>query len=98
MYVPATSRINVFIPIDPPPWIPDPTIYVPEACLIPDDGAEPKEDDWLPASWINGEVALLVGPGGTVTYPPGEYFAFARLTAGMEVPVMPSGRVRIGLG
>lgn len=97
MQIPATSRINVFIPIDAPPGT-DPTTFIPEACLITDDGSEPDEDDWLAASWINGEVALLVGPGPNANlYPPGDYMAFARiLGAGLEQPVLKSGRVRIG--
>jgi hypothetical protein len=95
--IPVTSKINVLIAIDPPPGV-DPTVYVPQACLIPDDGTEPAEADWKPATWINGEVALLVGPGGGIIYPQGSYMAFARLDAGTEKPVMRSGRVRIGLG
>jgi hypothetical protein len=92
----ATSKTYLYIPIDPPASAGDLTQYMPEAALIADDGTEPGEGDWKPAEWIGGELALLVGPGGSVTYPVGEYFAFARVTAGTERPVMPSGRVRIG--
>lgn len=97
MQILATSRVNVFIPIDPPPGT-DPTLYQPQACLHPDDGNEPAEAEWQPATWIGGEVALLVGPGGGGhLYPPGDYMAYARiLGAGLEQPTLKSGRVRIG--
>jgi hypothetical protein len=96
VHVLASSKTYVYIPIDPPPGI-DPTAYPVEAALIPDKGEEPAETDWHPASWIGGEAALLVGPGGGTVYPEGEYFAFARVTAGVEKPVLPSGRVRVGM-
>ena len=95
--IPVTSKVNVLIGIDAPPGV-DPTAFVPQACLIPDDGSEPAAADWKPATWINGEVALLVGPGGGVVYPEGDYMAFAMVNAGTEKPVMRSGRVRIGAG
>lgn len=97
MRILATSRAYVYIGIDPPDAVTDVTVYVPEACLIADDGTEPIESDWQPATWIGDEVALLVGEGGAVVYKPGDYFAFARITAGAERLVLPSGRVRIGL-
>lgn len=97
MRVLATSRTYVYIPVDPPPGIGDVTQYQAEAALIPDDGTEPADTDYHVAIWLRGEVALLVGPGGTVQYPAGDYFAFARITAGAEQVVLPSGRVRIGL-
>jgi hypothetical protein len=96
--IPVTSRIYVYVPIDPPPGIPDVTVYPPEVALVTDDGQEPADGDYHPAAWIDGEMALLVGPNGGVVYPAGDYFCYGRLTAGQEQPVMPSGRVRIGLG
>ncbi len=99
MRVLATSRSYIYIPIDPPDDIPDVTVYVPEAALIPDDGTEPLDGDWHPATWINGKAALLIGPGSPLDgeYKPGDYYAFARITAGAEMVVLPSGRVRIGM-
>lgn len=97
MQIPASSKVNVFIPIDPPAYAGDVTQYQGEAALITDlTGTEPLDADYHPADWIGGELALLVGPGGGVVYPPGEYMAWARITAGDERPVLPSGRVRIG--
>jgi hypothetical protein len=93
--IPVTSREYMYIPVSPPPAVPDVTVYPCEAALVADDGSEPADGDYHAASWIGGEVALLVGPGA-VTYLPGDYMAFARLTAGLEQPVMKSGRVRIG--
>lgn len=99
MHVLRTGRQLLYVPVDPPPGITDITVYDGEIALIPDNGAEPEEADWHAADWIGGKLALLIGPGGNgVEYPAGEYMAFARVTAGVERPVMTSGRVRIGLG
>jgi hypothetical protein len=103
--IPSTSLIYLYIPIDPPPGIPDPSVYPAEAALITDDGTEPLDGDYHEAEWISlplpsgepgpPEVALLVG--GAVTFTTGDYMAFARITAGAERPVLKSGRVRIGV-
>lgn len=95
MYIPVSSRPYMLIPIDSPPGV-DPTTTVPEACLMPDDGSEPAEADYVTGAWIDGEVGLLIGTGGDVAYPAGAYFAWARITIGAEQVVLPSGRVRIG--
>jgi hypothetical protein len=99
MRILATSRTYMYIPIDPPADVGDVTQYPPEAALIADDGTEPLDVDYQAASWISGKIALLIGPGGNgaVQYIAGDYFAFARITAGIEQVVLPSGRVRIGL-
>ena len=96
MQILGTSREYVLIGVDAPARAGDITGYPVQAALVPDDGREPAEGDWQPAIWIGGEAALLVGPDGDVDYPPGEYMAFARVTAGAERPVMKSGRVRVG--
>ena len=98
MQIPVSSRVYVYMPIDTPPAVTDVTAYEVEAALIPDNGTEPGDGDWQPADWIGGEAALLVGPGGGVVYPAGDYMAFAAITAGAERPVLKSGRVRIGVG
>jgi hypothetical protein len=99
MRILASSREYVRIPIDPPEGVPDVTVYTPEAALIADDGTEPLESDWQSATWISAQVALLIGPGTPLedAYKPGDYMAFARITAGAERIVLPSGRVRIGM-
>jgi hypothetical protein len=101
MRVLATSRTYMYITIDPPPWIGDITALPdpPEAALIADDGTEPADGDYHTAIWLRGQVALLIGPGGNgaIAYTAGDYFAFARITAGAEQVVLPSGRVRIGM-
>jgi hypothetical protein len=94
----ATTKENLLIGIDAPASAGDVTQYVCEAALIHDDGSEPADADYHPATWIGAEVALLVGPGGGVEYAAGDYMAFARITAGAERPVMRSGRVRVGGG
>jgi hypothetical protein len=92
----ATSKAYIYIGLDGPDAAGDLTQYPPKAALIDDDGTEPLPDDWKAAAWIDGEVALLVGPGSPNVYAVGEYMAFAMLTAGQEIPVMKSGRVTIG--
>lgn len=92
-----TSLVYMYIGIDAPDDAGDVTIYPCEAALIADDGTEPEESDWYDATWLKGKVALLIGPGVAADFPDGEYYAFVRITAGQEQPVLPSGRVRIGL-
>ncbi|WP_440063801.1 hypothetical protein [Streptosporangium sp. OZ121] len=63
-------------------------------------GAEPAEDDWLPAEWsgitAKGAVArILIGPGGVVALPDGTYMAWVRVNGAVERPVLRSGAVPI---
>ena len=96
MQIAATSRPYILIGIDGPASAGDLTQYPVAVALMPDNGTEPGVADWRNAEWIDGKAALLVGPGGTVAYPAGLYFAWAQISAGAEVLVLPSGRVRIG--
>jgi len=91
----ATSRPYVFISVDGPG---DVTTTLPEIAIITDtsDGTEPGDSDWHAASWINGEAALLIGPGTPCVYAAGQYMAYVRITAGSERVVLPSGRIRVG--
>ncbi len=91
----GTTKEFLCVPLRGPAGV-DLTAYAAQIALVPDTGAEPAAGDWHPATWLNGEATLLVGPGGGVVYAPGNYVAYAQLTAGAEVPVMVSGRVRIG--
>jgi hypothetical protein len=102
--IPLTSVIYMYVPIEPPSTIPDVTVYQGEVALIADDGTEPLDTDYYPADWVmwpgplgapQPNLALLVG--GAAVYETGDYMAFARVTAGAEVPVLKSGRVRIGV-
>ncbi len=95
MQLAGTTKEYVCIPVKGPAGV-DVTQYAAQIALMPDTGAEPGAGDWHAAAWLNGEAVLLVGPGGGTVYPPGEYMAWAQLTAGAEVPVMVSGRVRVG--
>ena len=96
MHILRTSLGYCYIPVDAPPGI-DPTLYPCDIAIIDDDGTEPEEADWYEAIWLDGEAALLLGPGSAADFPDGEYMAFVRVSAGIERPVLPSGRVRIGL-
>lgn len=95
MYLPGTSKEYILIPPSGPKGV-DLTQYTAEIALVADDGSEPADTDYHPATWLGGEAALLEGPGGTVDYPNGEYMAWLRITAGAERPVIPAGRIRVG--
>ena len=95
VYLAASSKVYLRIPVDGPDGV-DVTQYTAQIALMPDNGIEPTTGDWHNAIWLDGKAALLVGPGGGVVYPPGQYMAWATLAATPEAPVVPSGRVRIG--
>jgi hypothetical protein len=101
VYVPASSRIRVFIQIQVPRYMTQPEWQAlpGEIAMIKDvEGEEPAETDWQPAMWIGKALSMVIGEGGTssVPYPPGDFMAWARIHAGEEVPVLRSGRVRVG--
>lgn len=65
-------------------------------------GAEPVTGDWHAAEWAPGSVTargadarILVGPGGAVVLPDGTYQAWVRVTAPVELPVLPAGLVTV---
>ena len=100
MHIPRTSRIRLFIPIEPPRGVTDWFRYPAFAALVPDiEGAEPDAGDYYPAVWIGKEVTLLPPGGGEWgdDFPDGDYMAWAMIDAAPdERPVLRSGRVRIG--
>lgn len=66
--------------------------------------AKPAAGDWKTGSWDGTEprppggaytAHCLVGPGGTVALPAGQYTMWVRVTDNPEVPVIPFGRLRI---
>jgi hypothetical protein len=98
VYIPATSRPYLFIPIDGPvsaDVLAGPG-YTTEIALVADTGAEPADADYHTAQWIGGEPGILIGPGSSYVYATGNYMAYARVTGGGERVVLPAGRVRIG--
>lgn len=97
MYLPTSYTGYLQVPVYPPAGV-DPTVWAPAITLAPDDGTEPADGDYVPASWVDGEAALHVGPaGGDVSYPAGSYMAWLRLnTGGAEDIRLPAGRVRVG--
>lgn len=88
MMILASSTEYVFIPLDGPYG--DLTGYAVSVALLPDDGTEPADSDYLPAIWLNGEVALLH------QWAAGDYMAYVRISAPPEDVRLISGRVRIG--
>jgi hypothetical protein len=105
MYVPATSRIRMFVPISIPRGMTDWVTLPGSIALVHDDdertaeGTEPGDADWHAAVWIGRSLTLIIsgpGRGGTAEYDPGDYMAWAVIDAGAERPVLRSGRVRIG--
>lgn len=99
----ALDKGYLFIPLYGPASAGDLTQYVAEIALVADTGIEPVNGDFHTATWLSPdgikpkEAALLIGNGAPVTYAPGPYMAFARITAGSEVRVLEAGRVRIGI-
>ncbi|MCI3277643.1 hypothetical protein [Streptomyces cylindrosporus] len=66
--------------------------------------AKPASGDWKTGSWDGTEprapdgaylARCLVGPGGTVELPVGQYTMWIRITDNPEVPVIPFGLLRI---
>jgi hypothetical protein len=99
VYIPVTSRIRMFIQIQVPRYATNWQALPAEIAMIKDvEGEEPADTDYHPALWIGKAVTMLVGDGGppAVAYPPGDFMAWARIHAGDEVPVLRSGRVRVG--
>jgi hypothetical protein len=88
----GTTQEYVLIPVTGPAGV-DLTQYVARVALRPDDGSEPVAGDWKAATWMGGQAAMLYHPGD---YAPGEYMAYVTLAAGVEAPVIRSGRVRVG--
>jgi hypothetical protein len=98
MRILESSRPYMYISLDGPDTAGDLTQYPVQVALIPDNGSEPGDGDWHDADWIDGQAALLLGPGSPAgAWTSGDYYAFARITAGLEELVLPSGRVRVGM-
>lgn len=66
-------------------------------------GVDPQPADWKTATW-NTAVTLganqymaqcLVGPGGTVTLPIGQYQYWVKVTDNPEIPQLPVGLLTI---
>lgn len=66
-------------------------------------GVDPQAGDWRSATW-NTTVTLganqymaqcLVGPGGTVTLPIGQYQYWVKVTDNPEIPQLPAGMLTI---
>lgn len=91
MLIEAGSKEMVLITVTGPAGV-DLTVYDAELALTA-EGTYPAEGDWLDATWLDGQVALLVD---AAVMTPGVYVARVRLTAGSEKPVMRSGRVTVG--
>jgi hypothetical protein len=91
----ATTREYVQVPFTGPPGVPDLTVFPVEMAIVPEGSGEPASAGpaWKPAVWLNGQASLLLSEGD---YPAGDYVVYARITAGLERPVMLSGRLRVG--
>lgn len=66
---------------------------------FPPLGTRPATGDWKTAEWeIAGSTysaRCLVGPGGTVTLPTGQYDVWVKVTDNPEVPAMPAGQLTV---
>jgi hypothetical protein len=100
VHLPRTSQIRLFIPIEPPRGVTDWRLFPAFIALVPDvEGVEPADSDYFPAVWIGKDVTLMPPGGGRwgQDWPDGDYMAWAKIDASPdEIPVLRSGRVRIG--
>ena len=101
MMVLASSNQYMFIPLDGPEA--DYTGYPVFVALKPLGSGEPEAADWKgDAVWLAPRTGqpkeIAWQPPGTwgESYAPGEYMAYARITASPEDVPLISGRVRIG--
>lgn len=94
MHINATSTEYLYIPVHGPDGV-DLTVYAVEIALVAEDAGEPSAGDWKAATWENGDARLLVSAGD---YADGLYMAWVKITAGVETPVLRSGRVQVGAG
>src|SRR5258708_38866067 len=95
MRIALGSQVCRKIPVSGPPGV-DVTQYTPVKIALVKPGTEPLAGDLHAASWLAGEAALLIGGSGQV-YAAGDYMAFVQVPAGSEIPLLPAGRVSIGL-
>jgi hypothetical protein len=97
MYMPASSRIALTVPVYGPPGT-DLAQLAAGLAVIADDGTEPVDADWGTAAWDTAgtSIARVIGAGSALVLDPGEYMVWARITASAEEPVMPCGRLRVG--
>lgn len=100
MYIPRTSKIRLFIPIEPPRGLANWRALPGWIALTEDvEGIEPADTEYHPAVWIGRSLTMLPPGGGQWggDYPDGDWMAWAKIDASPdEVPVLRSGRVRIG--
>jgi hypothetical protein len=102
MQIPVSSSPKVFVTIYGPAGC-DLSEYPVSIAIVGETAGEPAIDAYEAADWTwadpksgRGTACILVAAG---TYPPGDYMAYALLTASDgEAPVIQSGRIRIGDG
>lgn len=73
----------------------DPTALPVEVALVVRDTL-PGDSDWVAAEWHNATtVRFLLGPGGVLTKPKGDYTTWVRITGAVEQPTRAVGAVMI---
>lgn len=96
MFVMASSRQYILIPLPSCP-VADPTVFQVAIALLPESAdGEPADGDYKTAEWVNGEIARKPATYWQDEYAPGEYMAYVQITAGAEDIRLPAGRIRIG--
>lgn len=97
MYMPASSRIALTVPVYGPAGT-DLAQLDAQLAVIPEGAGEPADADWGTATWDTAgtSIARVIGHGSALVLDPGEYMVWARITASAEEPVMPCGRLRVG--
>src|SRR5438045_2941465 len=95
MYLPKTSKQDVLIRVSGPEGF-DFTPYPVKVALMPDDGSEPADSDWVAVTWDSNGVAKY--PVAKNQFPDSSLFAWVTFATSGEAPVIPSGRIRVGNG
>jgi hypothetical protein len=97
MYVPATSKEVLYVPVTGPITDLGGAGATCSVAVIPDTGAEPATGDYQAATWatVNGDVVAQYLLDATLKVP-GEYVVWLRVALGIEDVRRFSGRLRIG--
>lgn len=94
MQVPLSDGGYILAPVEAPPTIPDVTVYPVQIAMLADGSGEPGPDDYVDASWVDGEAATKLADQGITTA--GRYKLWAKITTSQETKVIPGPVVGVG--
>lgn len=95
MQIPLSDGGLILVPLTYPTDIPDITVYPVRVAMLPDGPGEPTTDDYVLASWVDGQVATSLADQGIVTG--GKYKLWTKISTDQEPNKVIPGPV-IGVG